>query len=209
MARWFSEQQLRTIHDAAFRVAGQASRPDAPVVGAGTGRWQIRRLAERLERRFVDFADIIPAADAVRSEASNAAPAAAVALLAGRRPDRVTAASRTASERFQPGRRWPWGPEFRRNCHAQSHTRPDTSRRLFPLACLRARRRTDRIQQQLPHLPHDEARRQPAWSEPRRHHRPQGRIAARLPLFGFDEAVRHHLGRSQLSISSSPARTRW
>ena len=83
VARWFSEQQLRTIHDAAFRVsAGLAD--DAPVVAAGTGRWQIGRLARRLERPFVDLADFIPADDGVRIEASNAAAATAVALLAGR-----------------------------------------------------------------------------------------------------------------------------
>ncbi len=81
VARWFSEQQLAHVHDAAFRIA-DPSPLDAPVVGAGAGRWQIERLAERMERRFVDFADIIPADDAVRSEASNAAPASAVALLA-------------------------------------------------------------------------------------------------------------------------------
>ena len=50
---------------------------------AGIGRWQIRRLAGRLGRRFVDLADTIPAGDEVRSAASSAAPAAAVALLAG------------------------------------------------------------------------------------------------------------------------------
>jgi probable H4MPT-linked C1 transfer pathway protein len=82
IARWFSEQQLRTIHDAAFRVAASLAE-DAPVVAAGTGRWQIRRLAERLERPFVDLAELIPAADAARDIASSAAPAAAVALLAG------------------------------------------------------------------------------------------------------------------------------
>ncbi|RWP78298.1 hydantoinase/oxoprolinase family protein [Mesorhizobium sp.] len=82
VARWFSEQQLRKIHDAASLVAGPLA-PDAPIVGAGTGRWQIRRLAERMERRFVDFAEIIPADDTVRGEASSAAPASAVALLAG------------------------------------------------------------------------------------------------------------------------------
>jgi hypothetical protein len=53
------------------------------VVGAGSGRWQVRRLAARLERGFVDFADLIPTERAVRGEASSAAPAAAVALLAG------------------------------------------------------------------------------------------------------------------------------
>jgi probable H4MPT-linked C1 transfer pathway protein len=84
MASWFSERQLRKIHDAACLAAGSVRR-DAPVVGAGTGRPQIRRLAERLGRRFLDFADLIPADDAVRGEASSAAPAAAVALLAAAR----------------------------------------------------------------------------------------------------------------------------
>jgi uncharacterized hydantoinase/oxoprolinase family protein len=82
VARWFSERQLRMVHDAAFRVAGKLA-DDTPIVAAGAGRWQIRRLAARMERRFIDFADIIPADDAVRNEASSAAPAAAVALLAG------------------------------------------------------------------------------------------------------------------------------
>ena len=82
IAAWFSEQQLRMVHDAAFRLLGRLAA-DAPVVAAGTGRWQIRRLAARLERRIVDLADIIPADDAVRGEASNAAAATAVALLAG------------------------------------------------------------------------------------------------------------------------------
>lgn len=81
VAAWFSEHQLRTVHDAAIRVAGRVAR-DGPIVGAGSGRWQIRRLAGRMERGFIDFAEIIPADDAVRSEASSAAPASAVALLA-------------------------------------------------------------------------------------------------------------------------------
>jgi probable H4MPT-linked C1 transfer pathway protein len=81
IAAWFSEQQLRTIHDAAFRVAGKLAA-GAPIVGAGTGRWQIKRLAQRMERRFLDFADLIPADDAIRGAASSAAPATAMALLA-------------------------------------------------------------------------------------------------------------------------------
>lgn len=81
IAAWFSEQQLRTVHDAAFRVAGKLAA-GAPIVGAGTGRWQIKRLAQRMERRFLDFADLIPADDAIRGAASSAAPATAMALLA-------------------------------------------------------------------------------------------------------------------------------
>ncbi|MEQ1951112.1 hydantoinase/oxoprolinase family protein [Mesorhizobium yinganensis] len=82
IARWFSEQQLRMMHDAAFRVASTLP-DDAPIVAAGTGRWQIARLAARMERRFIDLAEIIPADKSVRGESSNAGPAMAVALLAG------------------------------------------------------------------------------------------------------------------------------
>jgi probable H4MPT-linked C1 transfer pathway protein len=81
VARWFSEQQLRSIHDAASRLAHKLAA-SAPIVGAGIGRWQLARLAERMERRFIDFAGIVPADDAMRREASAAAPAAAIALLA-------------------------------------------------------------------------------------------------------------------------------
>ncbi|MEK1887494.1 MAG: hydantoinase/oxoprolinase family protein [Phyllobacterium sp.] len=82
ITRWFSEHQLRMIHDGAFRVArGIAADRLAPVVGAGIGRPQIKRLAARLERPYLDFGSLIPATDAARDDASKAAPAAAVALL--------------------------------------------------------------------------------------------------------------------------------
>jgi len=81
VALWFSERQLRSVHDAAMLVSTGLGG-EASVVAAGAGRWQIRRLAGRLERPFVDFADLIPADDGVRIEASNAAAAAAVALIA-------------------------------------------------------------------------------------------------------------------------------
>jgi probable H4MPT-linked C1 transfer pathway protein len=80
IARWFNEHQLRMIHDGAFRVARKLA-PAAPVVGAGIGRPQIKALAKRMERPYVDFGSLIPAAEEARDDASKAAPAAAVALL--------------------------------------------------------------------------------------------------------------------------------
>ncbi len=83
IALWFSEHQLRMVHDGAFRVAADHRLArGAPVVGAGIGRPQIRRLATRLERPFVDFGTLINAVEPVRNAACKAAPAAAVALLA-------------------------------------------------------------------------------------------------------------------------------
>lgn len=81
IAAWFSEQQLRLIHDAALRVMSMTSA-DAPIVGAGIGRWQIKRLAERMGRKFIDLAELIPADESVRADASSTAPATAMALLA-------------------------------------------------------------------------------------------------------------------------------
>jgi probable H4MPT-linked C1 transfer pathway protein len=81
VARWFSEQQLRMVHDAALRVAS-VLEDGLPVVGAGTGRWQIRRLAARLERPYIDYADVLPAFDEARNDAANGGAATAIALLA-------------------------------------------------------------------------------------------------------------------------------
>jgi probable H4MPT-linked C1 transfer pathway protein len=91
IARWFSEQQLRMIHDGAFRVARKLDQA-APVIGAGIGRPQIRQLAKRMDRPYVDFGSLIPATDDARDDASKAAPAAAVALLGSIYLDHQTAA---------------------------------------------------------------------------------------------------------------------
>ena len=80
VARWFSERQLRALHDAAVRVAS-ALASAAPLVGAGSGRWQVERLAARLERPFVDAATLFPARLTSPAEVSSAAPACAAALL--------------------------------------------------------------------------------------------------------------------------------
>ena len=85
LARWFSEQQLRMVHDAAFRVASNVAG-QAPV--DRRRNWTLADQAawpNAWSGDFVDFSDIIPADDAVRNDASNAAPAVAVALLAGAR----------------------------------------------------------------------------------------------------------------------------
>ncbi|UXN57310.1 hydantoinase/oxoprolinase family protein [Phyllobacterium zundukense] len=91
IARWFSEQQLRMIHDGAFRVARKLDQA-APVIGAGIGRPQIRQLAKRMDRPYVDFGSLVPATDDARDDASKAAPAAAVALLGSIYLDHQTAA---------------------------------------------------------------------------------------------------------------------
>jgi (4-(4-[2-(gamma-L-glutamylamino)ethyl]phenoxymethyl)furan-2-yl)methanamine synthase len=57
----------------------------APLLGAGVGRFLVRKLARDFGRDYVDFGDIVDAADGAREWAARCAPAAAVALLAAAR----------------------------------------------------------------------------------------------------------------------------
>jgi probable H4MPT-linked C1 transfer pathway protein len=81
LAAWFSEIQLRQVHDGALLVLSGAALPvDAPVIAAGVGTSIVHRLAQRLGRRCVTFAGLF-GADGV-DWADACAPAVAVALLA-------------------------------------------------------------------------------------------------------------------------------
>ncbi len=83
LARYFAEAQLRMITDGAHLVLSHADLgTEAPIVGAGVGRFVVKRLAERLGCAFVDFSDLIEAVPEMRHKAGDCAPASAVALLA-------------------------------------------------------------------------------------------------------------------------------
>jgi (4-(4-[2-(gamma-L-glutamylamino)ethyl]phenoxymethyl)furan-2-yl)methanamine synthase len=84
LARWFAEAQIRTVTDAAMLVLSRGCLPqDAAVVGAGIGDVVIRELARRLGRDFIAFDSLLDVAPPARDGASQCAPAAALALLAG------------------------------------------------------------------------------------------------------------------------------
>ena len=83
LAAWFAEAQLRQIADAAMLVLSVAALPpDAPVIGAGVGQHVLARLAGRLGRRFVRFADLPGLGGAADEWVGHCAPAVAMALLA-------------------------------------------------------------------------------------------------------------------------------
>lgn len=86
LAAWFAEAQLRRIADGALLALSRtALARDAPVVAAGVGGHLAARLAERLGRGCVAFADLAEADAAARDWAGSCAPAVAVALLAAER----------------------------------------------------------------------------------------------------------------------------
>lgn len=82
LARHLAERQLRALQDAAERVLSRGEVPEeAPVVGAGVGRFLAARLAARLARPYIDFAALVEGPPETRDWAARCAPAAAVALL--------------------------------------------------------------------------------------------------------------------------------
>lgn len=83
LAGFFAEVQLREITDGVHLVLSAcALASDAPIIGAGVGRFVVKRLAERLGRRYIDFAEMILALPEMRRKAGDCVPACALALLA-------------------------------------------------------------------------------------------------------------------------------
>jgi probable H4MPT-linked C1 transfer pathway protein len=84
LARFLAEAQIRAVHDGAMLVLSTGGvAADAPVVGAGCGEAVLREVARRLGREFKAFDDCLDVVPAARSRASQCAPAAALAALAG------------------------------------------------------------------------------------------------------------------------------
>jgi probable H4MPT-linked C1 transfer pathway protein len=82
-ARHLAELQLSNIRKACDRVLSRAEVAErAPLVGAGVGRFLVKKLAAQLGRRYGDFDGLVEAAPDMASWASSCAPAVAVAVLA-------------------------------------------------------------------------------------------------------------------------------
>lgn len=82
LAQWFAEMQVRRVMDAAMLVSSHRTLPgEAPVVGAGAGVQLVREIARRLDRDYLAFDALLDATPEARADASQCAPAAALALL--------------------------------------------------------------------------------------------------------------------------------
>ena len=85
VAGHFAACQVAEIEAAAAALlAREQIAPDAPVIGAGCGRFIAQQVAQRLGRAYIDFADSIACAPDTREMAAVCAPAVAVGLLAER-----------------------------------------------------------------------------------------------------------------------------
>jgi uncharacterized hydantoinase/oxoprolinase family protein len=83
LAHFLARRLLDQIEaDARAVIERDGLNPDAPIVGAGCGRFLAAALADRLGCPYRDFADLTPCADEAREMVARCAPAAAVAQLA-------------------------------------------------------------------------------------------------------------------------------
>jgi (4-(4-[2-(gamma-L-glutamylamino)ethyl]phenoxymethyl)furan-2-yl)methanamine synthase len=84
IAKYIAECQLSRLRKACeINLSREILSPQAPLVGAGVGRFLTRALAMRLQRPFVDFGTFFPPeAIAGGTAIADCAPAVAVALLA-------------------------------------------------------------------------------------------------------------------------------
>lgn len=83
LAHWFAEQQLQHVTKAILHVLSSHSElaVDAPIIGAGIGRFIAKACAQRLNRPYHDLHELLGSSDTLISDH---APAVAVALLAAR-----------------------------------------------------------------------------------------------------------------------------
>jgi probable H4MPT-linked C1 transfer pathway protein len=83
LAHFLARRQLALIEaDAKLLIERESLSADAPVIGAGCGRFLAESLAGRLGRPYRDFADLIDCAPEARDMAASCAPAVAVGVLA-------------------------------------------------------------------------------------------------------------------------------
>ena len=85
LAQWLARAQLRRLQDGCDQLLSLGVLPeDAPIVGAGVGRFLAARVAAHRGGRFIPFANLLQAPATLADRVSDCAPAVAVAWLAGR-----------------------------------------------------------------------------------------------------------------------------
>jgi len=83
MAIYIAEQQLHMIQQALFRVlSGKPFAVHTPLIGAGCGRFLARKLAQRTDHPYRDFAELLDVDSEFQHAAASCAPAVCVAELA-------------------------------------------------------------------------------------------------------------------------------
>jgi uncharacterized hydantoinase/oxoprolinase family protein len=83
LAQFFADAQARQIEESLHLVLSRGVIPDdAPIVGAGIGRFVLEKIAMRFGRAFIPFESCFDTTPECARAVSDCAPAAAVAMLA-------------------------------------------------------------------------------------------------------------------------------
>lgn len=91
VAYFLREEQRRSIADGAMQVLSAAALPDtAPIIAAGIGAGEVKRVALHLDRPCFPFGIVVGAPESLRQQVTYNAPAVAVALLAAQARPRET-----------------------------------------------------------------------------------------------------------------------
>jgi (4-(4-[2-(gamma-L-glutamylamino)ethyl]phenoxymethyl)furan-2-yl)methanamine synthase len=105
LARQIAEDIDATLREAAARVLRAAAiAANAPMIGAGVGRFLVPRLARKLDRGYRGFDELIAADTRCAAMAADCAPAVAVALLMGGVASSARRSRATASLSSGPSR---------------------------------------------------------------------------------------------------------
>ena len=83
IAFYIAEAQLQKIQDALCQVKSRdVVSQTTTLIGAGAGRFLVKKLAQRTGMKYVDFGDILDAVTEIRPHAARCAAAVAVAQIA-------------------------------------------------------------------------------------------------------------------------------
>jgi probable H4MPT-linked C1 transfer pathway protein len=83
ISEYLAEQQLRLVQDGCERLLSNPElSSEAPLVGAGSGRFLVERISQRLNRPYIGIESIFACGEEIESKVADCAPAVAVASLA-------------------------------------------------------------------------------------------------------------------------------
>ena len=85
VALFIAEKQLQQITQALFHVLSNKTMTDhTPLIGAGCGRFLVKKLAHRTGHPYKDFAELLDVGNAFQMAAASCAPAVSIAQIARR-----------------------------------------------------------------------------------------------------------------------------
>lgn len=81
LAAYFEEAQLQLLTNGMLRVLSNSPDSDRKIIGAGTGRFLVKKIAERMSIPYIEFSDLCDSKINLQHKCNVCAPAVAIAQL--------------------------------------------------------------------------------------------------------------------------------